>query len=181
MNLVAQHDFLGIAGPALQQLKYAAIAPRDDPEMCGPIDWLKMAQLTGLTKLEITDYDYPDIDGPYLLSRGLVELVLVQCPGLDTKLFVPGAFPNLEKLHIEDDSSPEELEAVQEGILPIVPGEDSMGSVIFSLPKLQQISGDCNLFSDEMKEGLLNWDHTLHRAVNAHSSCYNHRNLWTRK
>ena len=180
--MVAQYHFIGIGGPALQQLTYAAADPLDSSRICEPIDWSKMEQLKGLTKLEIRDYVYPDGDGPYLLKTGLVELVLVRCPHLEIQLFFrPGYFPHLEKLHIEDDCCPEELEAVQEGVLPLTPEEDSVGGIIFSLPKLRQVSGGCKVFSGKMKEGLLNWDRSLLKADDAHSAHPHHRNLWTRK
>ena len=175
--MVKQQNFIDIAGPALQQLYYGAGIPEALSQFCEPINWFKMAQLTGLTKLEITDYDYPETDGPYLLNIGLVELVLVRCRALEAQLFVPGAFPNLERLRIEANCFLEELEAVREFTEELL----CVGGVILGLPKLQQISGGCELFYGEMKEGLQNWDHALLRADSSVSSWEHHRNLWTRR
>ena len=180
LNLVDQPNFLEVAGPALQHLNYAAVAPGDALEMCGPIDWFKMAQLTGLTKLEITDYRHGAGGRP--LFPVLVELVLVRCLGIDQHVFQPGALMNLEKLHIEDTSSPRYLEAASEDPKTLLVEKlYGTGSVILGLSKLRQISGGCSLFSGEMKEGLLTWDHSLLRAEDSRSQCLHHRNLWTRK
>ena len=53
---MAQPGFITIAGSSLEQLSYQAIVPGDDPDFVQCIDWLKVAALTALTKLEITDY-----------------------------------------------------------------------------------------------------------------------------
>ena len=139
---------------SLQDHRYALWSSRSLP---------KLASLTGLTRLELIAAGTGDVEEVFLLrDLQLQELVLINCPGLEWKLFVPGALSRLRKLHIEDGG----CIAIGSGCrarnhLMFEEERDQLkaaGKVVFQLDELSQISGLCNLFVAGMRRGLRKWD-----------------------
>lgn len=114
----------------------------------------EIARLAALTRLELVYLD-ADSSANYkpLHKLGLVELCLFHCMGLAKALMAPGAFPALQKLHVEeaspeDDSDKEygfpDFSWLEEDLLP--------ASAVFSHPSLVQLSGKLAIFSNMPRE-----------------------------
>ena len=120
---------------------------------------LQLARLTGLTRLELANQIAAGPSDTYAPLRGLqlVELVLLECQGLEPKLFTPGALTALQRLHIEDrfaemGGMPDSWEAqMDHGTL------QRTGDILLSHPQIRQLSGLGRLFSVGMRQGLREW------------------------
>jgi hypothetical protein len=118
---------------------------------------LKIASLSSLTKLELIKWkSWQDLSA--LQDMHLVELELIGCEGMERDLFLPGAFQQLQRLHIEnsfwrwsyDDKGVEDTNNY-------VSEMQELGEVILSIPALSELSGDCGLFFLGMVEQLKTW------------------------
>ena len=124
----------------------------------------RLASLTALTRLELNTgmLSCTEEEIEAVKNLQLRELVLVNCAGIELKLFVPGALSRLRKLHIED----RKCIAIGSGYrarneLMLDKERDKLtatGGIVFQLRELCQISGLCNLFVLGMRRGLRKWD-----------------------
>ena len=146
-----------------------------------------ITRLTGLTRLEFT-FCGQMRNAELLRDLPLRELLLLSCH-LSVyeqllSLFVPGALPLLQKLHIEDDRSAEagfdedaiqpcsdtvlaeileeekaenELSARRLTAAPYFQSMLTLSDGIVSLPSLQQVSGCSALFDFGMEDELKDW------------------------
>ena len=121
----------------------------------------RLASLTALTRLELLWFWKEEPKLAALRSLLLQELVLINCPGIEQKLFTPGALTALRKLHIENGQCIA-LGKFRVSNDPLLDEErdelEATGKVVFQLDELSQISGLCNLFVAGMRQGLREWD-----------------------
>ena len=122
----------------------------------------KLASLTELTRLELkalTTDNEEEVGALRYLQ--LQELVLINCPDLEWRLFVPGALTRLRKLHIENEDCIAIGNYRMRNSLLLDKKREQLkaaGEIVFQLGELSQISGLCNLFVAGMRQGLGEWD-----------------------
>ena len=161
-----------------------------DWDITEPLDELRpppITRLTGLTRLELVLCNQMT-NAELLRGLPLRELLLLYCPfelyEQLPSLFVPGALPLLQKLHIEDELGAEncfteyvlfscsnsvlteileemgeedEIPAGRMKTLPFCQSLLRLGEGILSLPSLQQVSGRSAVFDHGMEDGLKDW------------------------
>ena len=143
---IAPLYFLPIAGSNLQKLECAAEAKYHR------LDVSASAKHTTLTELSLRNI-HCVTEFHKLRSLAVQKLFLIDCPGAEVELFVPGALAALETLHIceekshlialdeclSQDSAPEfEEQQIARQILVA-------GKVLLSLPRLVEVGGRCKL------------------------------------
>lgn len=147
----------------------------------------RIAGLTGLTRLELSQREGDAVDSIQML-RGLQlqELVLIECSGIEQRLFIPGALTTLRRLHIEESDFISE-ESMME-ILPENTRQElrAAGDSILQLPHLYQVSGMCTLYQMSMQEGLRSWTEALFPEglmvsyKSSHSCAIHQMKVWTK-
>ena len=157
-------SFIHLAGPDLLSLEIDPDERVEYDEM--PIETAKaIAQLSGLTRLDLCRYSCtPHLSAFQRLN--LQELNLHCCPNVAEATFLTGTMTALQKLHISEfrDAQPDDVEAYNNDLADTESeGHQSaqqlhqLGQVLFSLPSLVQVSGECRLFTCAMAEGLEEW------------------------
>ncbi len=136
-----------MTGPELEQLLYSPQYMMEDETYVIS----SIARLTALTRLDLQLKDiHPSEDYRVLQKLGVLELSLVECAGMAEALIEPGAFPSLQKLHIQDtrtEEQNEDEETVQKlGSLAPVSGCGRLERAVFNLPHLLEVSGVGKLF-----------------------------------
>ena len=140
---------LRLAPETLQSLSYEhrSLKKPDHPRIAG---------LTRLTRLELIGVADCSAGGLPLHSPALQELLLIECPGLEAAYLDHNNLNSLQRLHIEQN-----LEAYRSGVTdsPAKMAEyKRVGSLVESLPHLEQVSGRCALFAFGMAEALKSWN-----------------------
>ena len=121
----------------------------------------RLARFTALTRLELIISIQKEEDIVALGNLPLQELVLINCPAIERKLFTPGCLTGLRKLHIENRKCIAIGNYRARNSLMLDKERDelkSTGAIVFQLDELSQVSGLCNLFVAGMRQGLKKWD-----------------------
>lgn len=145
----------------------------------------RLANFSCLTRLELFESkDVAEDSVQILRSLQLQELVLIDCRGLEQKLFVPGALTTLRRLHIEEKNCDIACASLLLDTRYYELG--AVGDIIWEIAGLEQVSGMCEVFVVGMMRGLSNWEEadlsegTMVSCKSSHSCVLNHMKVWTK-
>lgn len=149
----ADPEFLELADDSLPSLSLQ----EPHPDLLSP-SLAKLARLSCLTRLELRDV-YARDSMTRLRGLPLQELVLIDCPGAEEKLFVPAALTTLRRLHIEERHCDGTLYEDEKGSSLAEERQlQNLGDIVLQLPELMQVSGFSNLLAIGLRAGLRSWE-----------------------
>lgn len=138
--------FIHLASPSLQSLSSSG-GRTAEILMC-------LKTLTALTRLELRCYNFLNAaQATFLQKLALRELVLTECPEIQTYLSEADSFTALRKLHIEEECICEWMQGRQ----VILQAARKAAEGFVNRPHLYQISGNERFFSAEMRKALAKW------------------------
>ena len=143
-------EWLSLAGPALQSLRLNNIHPLD-----GKMSMPHFNAMTALTRLELLHLKAGAIEDVKPLHKlPLVKLIFSCCGGLVEKLFVPGVWPSLKTVHLQEDpyQYPKPADYWDDNS-----SLTQLHSTIFNLPSLVELLGQCDLFAMDIPVGWKLW------------------------
>ena len=168
--------FLELAGSSLPSISLRA--PLENP-LCWTIPVL--------TRLELAEWHQGRQESIEALQRlPLQELILVDCDGLELKLFAPGKLSKLRKLHIEAPSYVYYANEDDWFAPDIRDALEKAGEAVLQLPELHQLSGRGDLFRIGLEQGLRDWvvaalaEDSALIHLDFHSSLWGGLKIWTK-
>ncbi len=145
------YELLHFADTGLQNLEWGA--PSSNPEAMPGGSARKLTSLTGLTRLQLSDFRGTDrcLHAVRTFAH-LRMLCLHGCQPLEAELFVPGALQSLQILSIVEGSDPNDDSHLQE--LVRSPDAENFATklskavdVVLNLPHLSSIYGEGRFYS----------------------------------